>query len=75
MKKILLALIAAVTLSTAALADNVLVVDPQYGGVASNVVNRLQAAGHTTTVTTTAPTDLTGYQQVWDLRYAAALTS
>jgi hypothetical protein len=62
-------------LSFAATADQVLVVDPNYAGVAGAVTGRLQAAGHTVTTTTSAPTSLTGYQQVWDLRYSAALTT
>ena len=62
-------------LSFTALADQVLVVDPNYAGVAGAVTGRLEAAGHTVTTTTSAPTSLTGYQQVWDLRYSAALTT
>ena len=75
MKKYLMALMGLLAFITTAFADNVLVVDPQYSGVAANVKNRLEAAGHTVTLTTTAPTSLTGYQQVWDLRYSTALTS
>ena len=74
MKKILAAIAGLFALTSAAFADNTLIVDPGYGGVATNVQNRLQASGHTVTITNTAPTDLTGYQQVWDLRYATALT-
>jgi len=62
-------------LSFTATADQVLVVDPNYAGVAGAVTGRLQAAGHTVTTTTSAPTSLTGYQQVWDLRYSSALTT
>lgn len=75
MRKYLLALMGLLAFITTAFADNVLVVDPGYGGVAANVQNRLEAAGHTVTLTSAAPTSLTGYQQVWDLRYATALTS
>jgi hypothetical protein len=75
MKKILAAIVGLFALTTAAFADNTLIVDTGYGGVATNVQNRLQASGHTVTITNTAPTDLTGYQQVWDLRYATALTT
>lgn len=57
-----------------AFADNVLVVHQNYAGVNTNVGNRLIAAGHTVTYTTTDPTNLTGYQQVWDLRYSVAVT-
>ena len=59
---------------TAALADNVFVVDANYSTVTQAVVGRLQAKGHTVT-TGGPPTSLTGYQQVWDLRYPTALTS
>lgn len=75
MKKILAAIFGLFALTSVAAADQALIVDPGYGGVATNVQNRLQAAGHTVTITNSAPTDLTGYQQVWDLRYATALTS
>jgi hypothetical protein len=73
--RVILAFLVGLFFTSVAYADNVLIVDPQYSGVASNVSNRLQAAGHTVTTITTAPTILTGYQQVWDLRYATALTS
>jgi hypothetical protein len=63
---------------TPVLADSVLVIDAQYDQVTNNVKGRLEAAGHTVTVTTnlaSIPTVTTTYQQVWDLRYAAALTA
>ena len=59
-------------------ADQVLVIDAQYSNVTANVQGRLEAAGHTVTVTTNTgsiPTGIGTYQQVWDLRYSAALTS
>ena len=59
---------------TSALADNVFVVDANYSTVTQAVVGRLQAKGHTVT-TGGPPSSLTGYQQVWDLRYPTALTS
>lgn len=62
----------------AAQADQVLIIDAGYSTVTQNVQGRLEAAGHTVTVTTdtsTVPTATSTYQQVWDLRYAAALTS
>lgn len=65
-------------LSFAAQADNVLVIDGQYNSATTNVVSRLQAAGHTVTTTTSIssiPSGTGTYQQVWDLRYSAALTS
>lgn len=63
---------------TPALADSVLVIDAQYDQVTNNVKGRLEAAGHTVTVTTniaSIPTVTSTYQQVWDLRYSAALTA
>ena len=64
--------------ATPALADQVLIIDAQYDQVTNNVKGRLEAAGHTVTITTNLaliPTVTTTYQQVWDLRYAAALTA
>ena len=58
---------------SAAFADNVFVVDAEYNVVTENVVGRLENFGHTVTVGG-PPTDLTGFDQVWDLRYPAALT-
>ncbi len=82
MKKLLKGLLASVLLtvgiSTTALADQVLIIDAGYSNVTQNVQGRLEAAGHTVTVTTdvsTIPTATSSYQQVWDLRYAAALTA
>jgi hypothetical protein len=63
---------------TPVLADSVLIIDAQYDQVTNNVKGRLEAAGHTVTVTTnvsTIPTVTSTYQQVWDLRYSAALTA
>jgi hypothetical protein len=77
MKKILLALMA-VLYATVAMADSVLIIDAQYDQVTNNVKGRLEAAGHTVTVTTnlaSIPTVTTTYQQVWDLRYSAALAA
>mgnify|MGYP003334210049 FL=1 len=80
MKTKIKALIASFLLScgiTTALADDVLIIDAQYSTVTANVKGRLEAAGHTVTVTTntsTIPTGTGTYQQVWDLRYSAALT-
>ena len=77
MKKILLALIA-VLYATVTMADSVLIIDAQYDQVTNNVKGRLEAAGHTVTITTDVsqiPTVTSTHQQVWDLRYAAALTA
>ena len=51
--------------STTAYADNVLIVG--YGD--ANIQSRLEAAGHTVTTLGSTPADLTGYNQVWDMRY------
>jgi hypothetical protein len=78
MKKILTAIAMLFALITTAYADNVLVIDAQYDQVTNNVKGRLEAAGHTVTVTTDLaqiPTVTSTYQQVWDLRYSAVLTS
>ena len=80
MKKLIkaIATITAACLVSSAYADQVLIIDAQYSTVTQNVQGRLEAAGHTVTVTTdtsTVPTATGTYQQVWDLRYSAALTS
>jgi len=81
MKKFLRGLLAGLALTVGisiAHADQVLVIDAGYSTVTQNVTGRLQAAGHTVTVTTNTslvPTATGTYQQVWDLRYSAALTS
>ena len=78
MKKIFAALVALFAFVTFAHADSVLVIDAAYSNVTQNVKGRLEAAGHTVTVTTDVsliPTSKSTYQQVWDLRYSAALTS
>ena len=65
-------------LSLSAWADQVLIIDAGYSNVTANVQGRLEAAGHTVTVTsdtTRVPTATGTYQQVWDLRYAAALSA
>ena len=70
--------VTAAILSLSAWADQVLVIDAQYSTVTQNVKGRLEAAGHTVTVTTDTsqvPTGTGSYQQVWDLRYAAALSA
>ena len=78
MKQILTAIAMLFALVTTSYADSVLVIDAQYDQVTNNVKSRLEAAGHTVTVTTnlaSIPTVTSTYQQVWDLRYAAALTA
>jgi hypothetical protein len=75
-KKKILATIAASILSSAAWADNVLIIGGE-GDSHVSVQTELEAAGHTVTYQagSSGPTDLTGYQQVWDMRYDTALSS
>ena len=78
MKRILTAIAMLFALVTAAYADSVLIIDAGYSTVTANVKGRIEAAGHTTTVTSDVsliPTNKNTYQQVWDLRYSAALTA
>jgi hypothetical protein len=78
MRKFILALMGLLVFTSAALADSVLIIDAGYSTVTANVKGRLEAAGHTATVTTDVsliPTNKNTYQQVWDLRYSAALTA
>jgi hypothetical protein len=60
--------------ATNVFADNVLVVHQGYAGTQTNIGARLIAAGHNVTYTTAEPADLSGYQQVWDVRYSVAIT-
>ena len=78
MKKVITAVAMLLTSLTFAYADSVLVIDAGYSNVTQNVKGRLEAAGHTVTVTTDVsqiPTATSTYKQVWDLRYSAALTA
>jgi hypothetical protein len=78
MKKIMAAFVALFAFVSVANADSVLIIDAQYDQVTNNVKGRLEAAGHTVTITTDVsqiPTVTSTHQQVWDLRYAAALTA
>ena len=51
-------------------ADSVLVLHADYGGAHTNVGSRLTTEGHTVTYSTGGvPTDVSSYQQIWDLRY------
>ena len=78
MKRFFMALMGLLAFTSAAMADSVLIIDAQYDQVTNNVKGRLEAAGHTVTITTDVsqiPTVTSTHQQVWDLRYAAALTA
>jgi hypothetical protein len=59
---------------TLASADNVLIIGGE-GDSRVAVQNELTAAGHTYTYASTHPGDLTGYQQVWDMRINDAISA
>ena len=67
-KKLLTGAILALGLTTSAWADNALIIG-SYSNAPDSVKTRLEAAGHTATIVSTAPTDYTGYDQIWDLRW------
>ena len=57
-------------LTSKAEADSVLVLHQNYGGAHTNIGSRLYTEGHTITYSTgSVPTDVSSYQQIWDLRY------
>ena len=78
MKKFLataVAFVVSAVLSTAALADNTLVIG-DYTNAPDSVKARLEAAGHTVTIqrnTSNPPADISAYDQIWDLRWNTAL--
>lgn len=76
MRKILAAFAALFSLTTVALADNVLILGGE-GDSHVSVKTELEAKGHTVTYQagTGSPGDLAGYQQVWDMRYGTALSA
>ena len=55
-------------LGTAAYADNALIIG-NYSNAPDSVSSRLEAAGHTTTIESAMPADISGYEQIWDLRW------
>ena len=61
--------------STAALADNVLILGGEGDSYVS-VQTELENAGHTVTYDsgTVLPSDISGYQQIWDMRYNTAVS-
>ena len=61
--------------STAALADNVLILGGEGNSYVS-VQTELEAAGHTVIYDsgTVLPSDISGYQQIWDMRYNTAVS-
>jgi len=51
-------------------ADDVLILHQNYGGAHTNIGSRLYTEGHTITYSTGGvPTDVSSYQQIYDLRY------
>ena len=72
-KKIFAGFLLALGLSTAAMADNALVIG-DYNNAPDSVKARLEAAGHTVTIQRdqNAPGDISAYDQIWDLRWMNA---
>jgi len=67
---ILFGLVLWMALTSKAEADSVLVLHQNYGGAHTNIGSRLFTEGHTITYSTGGvPTDVSSYQQIWDLRY------
>lgn len=75
-KKKILATLVAIAMSSASWADNVLIIGGE-GDSHISVKTELEAVGHTVTYQagSSGPSDLTGYQQVWDMRYSTALSA
>ena len=67
-KKLLTGAALALGLTTSAWADNALIIG-SYSNAPDSVKQRLEAAGHTATVVTTKPADISSYDQIWDLRW------
>ena len=73
-RKILASAILAALLSTTALADNVLIIGGEGDSYAA-IQNELTDAGHTSTYAASHPGDITGYDQVWDMRINRAINA
>jgi len=70
MRLLLSSLISLLFFVSTACADSVLVLHQNYGGAHTNIGSRLFTEGHTITYSTGGvPTDVSSYQQIWDLRY------
>jgi hypothetical protein len=70
-KKLLTGAALALGLTTSAWADNALVIG-NYTNSPDSVASRLEAAGHTVTIqrdVNNPPADISGYDQIWDLRW------
>jgi len=74
MKKLLASAVMALSLSTAAMADDVLIVG-EYGDAGDNIKAELEAAGHTATKVSSLPADISNIDQVWDLRINSAIST
>jgi hypothetical protein len=76
MRLLLSSLISLLFFVSTAWADSVLMLHANYGGAHTNVGSRLTAEGHTVTYSTGGvPTDVSSYQQIWDLRYNNAYSA
>jgi hypothetical protein len=64
----------ALLFGTVAYADNVLIVG-SYSDAGTSIKNELLDAGHTVTEVSSLPSDMTGVDQVWDLRINDAISS
>ena len=73
-KIIALAVLTAVFTSTAALADDVLIVG-SYGDAGTQMKSELEAAGHTVTEASSLPADISNIEQIWDLRINNAISN
>jgi hypothetical protein len=71
MRLLLSSLISLLFFVSTAWADSVLVIHQNYGGAHTNVGSRLTAEGHTVTYSTsTTLPSISGYDQIWDMRYS-----
>ena len=60
--------------STAALADDVLIVG-DYSNAKTNIIAELEAVGHTVTEVSSLPADISNIEQIWDLRINDAIST
>ena len=60
--------------STAALADDVLIVG-DYSNAKTNIITELEAVGHTVTSVSSLPADISDIEQIWDLRINNAIST
>ena len=74
MKKILAGAVMALSLATAAQADDVLIVG-DYSNAKTNIITELEAVGHTVTSVSSLPADISDIEQIWDLRINNAIST